>query len=85
MIREALNAILRELLANDKKNIVSLIFQCRILRQSTFVICFRSTEMAQKLGGSGQSPYGDTSQVLFRALQEQVSAVNAKNETLYPS
>jgi hypothetical protein len=43
-------------------------------------MCFRSTEMAQKLGGSGQSLYGDTSQVLFRALQEQVSAVNEKNE-----
>jgi hypothetical protein len=42
---------------------------------------FLSTEMAEKLGGSGQSTHEDTFQVLFRALQEQISAVNEKNET----
>ena len=43
---------------------------------------FLSTEMAQFLGGSGDSPYGDTFCILFQALQEQISAVDEKNQTV---
>jgi hypothetical protein len=79
-IREVLNVILRELSENEEENCS---YDTKVSNSGTidFRDLFLPSAMARQLGGSGQSPYGDTFQILFQTLKDQISAVDEKNQT----
>ena len=79
-IREVLNHILLEFLANEESycSFDALVSNDGII---DFRDIFLSKVTAKALGGSGESPYGDTFRLLFQTLQEQISAVDENNQT----